>query len=64
MNEQFDRIVTFVRNNLGTFLFDSPCLNWYLSRLYEKEQIIVIEENDEIKAIQGYFLCTDEDFLI
>ena len=61
MNEQFDRIVDFVRTNLGNYLRDSPCLQWYLSRLYEKNQIIIIEDNGEIKAIQSYFLCRDED---
>ena len=56
-----EQIITFVRNNLGEYLKDSPCLDWYFSRLYEKDQIIVIEENNEIKAIQAYFLCRDED---
>ncbi len=60
MNE-LDKITTFVRNNLGEYLKDSPLLDWYLGRLYEKNQIIIIKDDDEIKAIQGYFLCSDED---
>ena len=54
-------ILKFAHENLGSYLNDSPLLNWYLLCLYEKDQIIVIKNNDEIKAIQGYFLCTDED---
>ena len=56
-----DKIISFVRNNLGEHLFDSPLLNWYISRLYDKGQIIVAEDNGEIKAIQCYFLCWEED---
>ena len=58
---KLEDIVKFVRNNLGTYLKDDNLLDWYLSRLYEKGQIIVIEDNNEIKAIQCYFLCTDGD---
>ena len=59
--KSLDEIKTFIRANLGEYLIDNSLLDWYLSRLYEKNQIIVVKDNDEIKAIQGYFLCTDED---
>lgn len=56
-----EEITDFVRKNLGKDLIDNKLLDWYLSRLYDKEQFLIVYEDNEIKAIQGYFLCEEND---
>ena len=56
-----NEITKFVRNNLGEDLVDNSLLDWYLSRLYEKNQFFIVSEGWIIKAIQGYFLCEEND---
>ena len=55
------KIYDFINENKGKNIYVDEVLYWYLERLCDKGQIIVIEENGGIKAIAAYFLCREQD---